>query len=535
MAHSVLIADSLAAEGVAIFRQHPGFEVTTRVGLPEAELAALVGEFDALIVRSGAQITARVLNSPGRLRVISRAGVGVDNIDLEAATRAGVIVINTPDANTLSTAEHTLALMLSLARQVPGAHQSLAAGGWDRGRFKGVQLAGKTLGVVGFGRIGRAVAARALGFDMNVIAHDPLVAAGTALGGRVRLLADRSELLRQADVVTLHAALTPQSRHLVDAAALAIMKPHALLVNCARGELVDELALADALRAGRLAGAALDVYSVEPPAGNPLIGLPGVVHTPHLGASTVEAQTAVSIEAVQSVIDFLREGVIRNAVNVVDLPAQMSRRDLAWVDLADRVGRLLAPLSHDGVRGVRVTARGDAPGRMALWAARHLMVRLIGGQLAGPVSVVNVLEQAARRSIAVEASAAPGDAESLEARVETAAGMHVVEGALSGDEPRIRHFDGHALDLRPEGTMVVVFNDDRPGVIGLVATALGDAQVNIADLAVSRTASGAMMLFRVDAPLPSSVVESLLRRSPPLRRVYVADLPRWAGSGTTRA
>lgn len=534
MSHSVLVADSLAEEGLALLHQAAGFEVTCRTGLSEAALAELVREFDALIVRSGAKVTAPVLASPGKLRVVSRAGVGVDNVDLDAATRAGVIVINTPDANTISTAEHTLALMMALARRVPAAHDSLGRGAWERNAFKGIQLAGKTLGIIGFGRIGRAVAARALGFEMKVIAHDPLSAGESALGGRVRLVADRSELLRQSDVVTLHAALTPQSRHVIDASALALMKPAALLINCARGELVDEAALAEALRAGRLAGAAVDVYSHEPPTDNPLVGLPNVVHTPHLGASTVEAQKAVSIEAVQSVIDFLRDGVIRNAVNVIDLPPQMTRRDQAYVDLADRVGRLLAPLCRAGVRGLRVVARGEAPGRVVSWLARHLLLRLIGERLAGPVSVVNVLELAAGRSIAVEATAAAGQTEALEARVEASDGAHVIEAALSGEEPRIRVFDGHALDLRPEGVMVVVFNDDRPGAIGLVASALGDAGVNIADLAVSRSAQGAMMLLRVDAEIPSAVVEALRGHRPPIRGVYVADLPRCPAGDTTR-
>ena len=523
---AILAADVLAEDGLALLRDDPRFELTEKPGQSETELAACIGEYDAIVIRSGARITASVLKSPGRLRMIARAGVGVDNVDLAAATAAGIIVLNTPDANTLSTAEHTMAVMLGLARRIPQAHMHLADGGWERSRFKGVQLAGKTLGVVGFGRIGRAVAARALALEMSVIAYDPLVCEETALGGRVRLCNALDALLSEADVITLHAAATPQTRHLIDAAALNRMKPSAMLINCARGELVDETALAAAIRAGRLGGAGVDVYSREPPENNPLIGLERVLHTPHLGALTVEAQRAVSIDAVRGVIDFLRDGTVRNAVNIVDLPHDLSPRDLAWVDAAERVGRMLAPLCGQGVRRVRLSVRGESLGRMSMWLGRHLMVRLIGEHLSGPVSVVNVLEQAAERGMGFEATTSSGEGESMTAEIETPAGRHAVEGVLSEDgRPRIRMFDGHALDMVPEGHMVVVTNRDTPGAIGLVATAFGDAGVNIADLAVSRRGDDAMMVFKVDKPVPPGVLDDLRSRSPTIGQVWTAVLP----------
>lgn len=526
-AFRVLIADPLADEGLAVLRADPAFEPVLKTGLSEDDLAELVPQFDAVVVRSGARITERVLSSQGRLKIVSRAGVGVDNIDLAAATRAGVLVINTPDANTLSTAEHTLALILSAARRVPAAHQHVARGGWERARFHGVQLSGKTLAILGFGRIGRAVASRALALEMNVVAFDPLVGERNPLGGRVRMAADKLDALRNADFVTLHAALTDQTRQMIDAPALAAMKKTAILVNCARGELVDESALAAALRDGRLAAAALDVFAKEPPIDNPLVGLSNVIHTPHLGASTTEAQLAVSIDAVRGVMDFLKEGRIRGAVNVVGLPHDLSPRELAFVDLADRIGRLLTPFCRAGVRSVRVTARGASLRRLALWLGEHVLLRVIGAHLAEPVSVVNVLEISRQRGIEFEAGAdAAAGRESLRAAVDTTLGAHSIEGALTEHgRPRVRDFDGYALDMSPEGHMVLLRNDDRPGVIGLAATALGDAGVNIADMAVSRRGADALMVFRIDAPMPPEVVRSLRTRTPPIRAVDVVELP----------
>lgn len=525
--HRVLVADALAEEGLAALRADPAFDVVIKPGQSEAALAGMVGEFDAVLVRSGVKITANVLAAPGRLRIVSRAGVGVDNIDLAAATRAGVVVINTPDANTLSTAEHTIALMLAMARRVAAAHQHVAQGGWERNKFQGVQLSGKTLAILGFGRIGRAVATRALALEMNVVAFDPMVAEKSPLGGRVRMATDKLDAMAAADFITVHAALTPQTRHLIDAAALARTKKSAMVVNCARGELVDEAALADALREGRLAAAAVDVFSIEPPKGNPLIGLPNVLHTPHLGASTAEAQLAVSIEAVRGVIDYLKEGRIRGAVNVVGLPHDLSPRDLAFVDLAERMGRLVAPFCRAGVRGIRVTARGEALSRLSLWLGRTILVRVLGQHLSDPVSVVNVLDIAAQRGIQFEASAdAAGGRDSVRVEIETAAGSHAVEGTVNDrGQPRVRDFDGYALDMLPEGHMVVLTNDDRPGAIGLAATLLGDAGVNIADLAVSRRGNDAMMVFRIDAPMPAAVIEALRSKSPPIRAVDAVELP----------
>ncbi|MCG3125849.1 MAG: D-3-phosphoglycerate dehydrogenase [Phycisphaerae bacterium] len=529
----VLIADKLADEGLALLRADERFQIDIKTGQSEAALAELVGRYDALIVRSGAKITAAILQNPGKLRVISRAGVGVDNIDLPAATRAGVLVINTPDANTLSTAEHAFAMMLALARRIVPAHQHLASGGWERGRFNGLQLAGKTLGIVGFGRIGRAVAARALAFEMSVIAFDPLMAEPTALGGRVRIVRDLRDVLRQSDFVTLHAALTPQTRALIDAAALAVMKPTATLVNCARGELVDEAALAEALKSSRLAGAAIDVFSAEPPLGNPLVGLPNVIHTPHLGASTNEAQLAVTIDAVNSVIEVLRDGVVRNAVNVVDLPHDLTPTDLAHVDLAERIGRLLAAFCEQGVQRVRVVVAGESLARLGTWLGRHVLLRLLHDYLAGPVSVVNILEVAAQRSIRFDTTAIPEGPASVRVEVESGGVTHSAGGVLiAAGEPRLRSLNGHALDMTPRGHMVVVQNDDRPGAIGLVATQFGDAEVNIADLAVSRQERDAMMLFKIDGALPRDVLERLRTHRPPIRAVYDVELPDWpAGQG----
>lgn len=311
----ILVADKISEAGLERLRAEPDVTFDVRHGLSPEELAKAVGDYDGMLVRSAVTVTADVLANPGKLSAITRAGVGVDNIDLEAAARAGVLVLNTPEANTVSTAEHAFALMLALHRHIPQAHQHVLSGEWNRAAYKGHQLGGQTLGIVGFGRIGRAVAARALAFEMKVTAFDPFLSEKTAMNGTVTLVESLEELLAAADTVTLHAATPADKQPLIGTKQLAWMKPTARLINCARGLLIDEAALADALNADRLAGAAIDVYQSEPPTGSPLLKAKNVVLTPHLGASTVEAQERVAIEAVDAILAFLLRGEIRSAVN----------------------------------------------------------------------------------------------------------------------------------------------------------------------------------------------------------------------------
>src|SRR5215208_1255718 len=344
MTYTILVADKLADEGLAFLKQS-GLAFDAKVGLKEDELAAEVGKYDALIVRSGAKVTAKVLAEPGKLKAVARAGVGVDNIDLEAATAKGVLVLNTAEASTLSTAEHALALMMSLARRIPAAHQSLKSGQLEwkkRSQYQGTQLAGKTLGVVGLGRIGRTVASRAIAMEMNVLGYDPYFTAPTALDGKVKLVRDFDEFLRQLDVITFHVPGGESTRHLIN---------RERIINDARGEVIDEFAVADALKEKKIAGAAIDEYQTEPPAkDHPLFGLDNVVLTPHLGASTDEAQTAVSVDACKAIVAYLTSGEIRGAVNAGGIRLDLPPDEAPFAKLSSRIGSLLAGVTEGGFK-----------------------------------------------------------------------------------------------------------------------------------------------------------------------------------------
>src|SRR5688572_15071332 len=363
MALRILVADKLAEEGLE-FLKSSSIAYDVKVGLKEDELAAEVGKYDALIVRSGAKVTAKVLANPGQLKAIARAGVGVDNIDLEAATAKGILVLNTAEASTLSTAEHALALMMSLARKIPAAHAHLRSGTLDwkkRSAYQGTQLAGKTLGVVGMGRIGRTVASRAIAMEMNVLGYDPFFSSETALDGKVKMVRDFDEFLSQLDVITFHVPGGEQTKHLINRERLfgGKVRPNLLVINDARGEVVDEFALADALKEKKIAGAAIDVYQTEPPPrDHPLFGLENVVLTPHLGASTDEAQTAVSVDAAKAIVAYLRSGEIRGAVNAGGIKLDLPPDEAPFAKLASRMGTLLAGLTEGGFKTITLRASG---------------------------------------------------------------------------------------------------------------------------------------------------------------------------------
>ncbi|GIK16633.1 MAG: D-3-phosphoglycerate dehydrogenase [Planctomycetota bacterium] len=526
----ILVADKIAEPGLELLKKaRPGVSFDVREGLSPPDLARIVGEYDGMLVRSAVEVTADVLKRPGRLSAIARAGVGVDNIDVESATRAGIVVLNTPDANTVSTAEHTLAMLLALFRRIPDAHAHVRGGLWKRSQFTGDQVAGKTLGVVGFGRIGRAVAKRALGLDMRVVAFDPFVAGDTALEGAVRLVRSLDELLPQCDCVTLHASLSDDNRALLGAEAFRRMKRGSRLVNCARGALIDETALAEALKSGQLAGAAIDVYENEPPVGSPLLAAPNVVLTPHLAASTVEAQTAVSVEAVEVLLAYLLRGEIRSAVNVRSLPAHLSSRERAVVDLMDRMGRVLSAWCEQGLRAVRVDVFGEGFAKLGETLARQAVVGLLNPHLDVRVNVVNAAEQARQRGIRLEHGVhepRDGRGESVTLTIETPAQPHTIEGTVYAEiGARILAIDGYRMEIVPDRHLVLIFNDDRPGVIGLVGQLLGEAGVNIADMALSRRGKTALMLLKLDAGLPDALRRDLESRRPPILSVTTVSLP----------
>ena len=539
MSLNILVADKLAEEGLD-FLKESGISFDAKVGLKEDELAAIAGNYNALIVRSGAKVTAKVLANPGKLAAIARAGVGVDNIDLEAATAKGILVMNTAEASTLSTAEHALALMFSLARKIPQAHAALRGGTLDwkkRSQYQGTQLAGKTLGVVGLGRIGRAVAARALAMEMNVIGFDPFHTSPSALDGRVRMWRDFDEFLSQLDVITFHVPGGEGTRHLLNRQRLFDKcQPNLLVVNDARGEVLDEIALADAIREKKIAGAAIDVYATEPPAkDHPLFGLENVVLTPHLGASTDEAQTAVSVEACKAIVAYLRNGEIRGAVNAGGLKLDLPADEMPFAELARRIGALLLGLCDGGYKTITLRASGTRAPKLMPTLIRLAAVELLKPHVDN-VNVINVEHLARSRGIEMVQIHEPeppaglvGDIVGI--RADGIDGQsHRILGTVYADGlPRVLRIDGFAMDMVPEGQMVLIVNRDMPGVIGTVGSSFGDASVNIADMVISRQkqpdgSATALMLIKSDMPAPESLIIRLKAR-PNIVRVKSVNLP----------
>ena len=493
----ILVADKLAEEGLDYLKEQKA-DFDTKIGLKEDELAAVVGDYDALIVRSGAKVTAKVLEKPGNLKAIARAGVGVDNIDLDASTAKGILVLNTAEASTLSTAEHALALMLSLARKIPAAHQALKSGALEwkkRSVFQGTQLAGKTLGVVGLGRIGRTVAVRALAMEMNVVGFDPYFSAQSALDGKVKLVRDFDEFLSQLDVITFHVPGGEQTRHLLNRERLfGKCRPNLLVVNDSRGEVIDEAAIADALKEKKIAGAALDVYQTEPPAkDSPLFGLDNVVLTPHLGASTDEAQTAVSVDAAKAIVAYLKSGEIRGAVNAGGIKLDLPPDEAPFAKLAQRIGALLAGVCEGGYKTITLRASGTRAPKLMNTLLRLATVELLKPHLATGVNVINVEHVARQRGISLVQIHEPnppaglvGDIVGIRADGPNGESHRILGTVYADGQPRVLRIDRFAMDLIPEGPMVVILNKDTPGVIGTVGSSFGDAAVNIADMVISR-------------------------------------------------
>jgi D-3-phosphoglycerate dehydrogenase / 2-oxoglutarate reductase len=526
----VLIADKLEPAGVELLRD-AGVEVETRLGLKGDELAAALREFDACIVRSQPRITAECLENPGKLRAIARAGVGVDNIDVPAATRKGVVVMNTPGGNTVSAAEHTIALLLALARRVPQADAVVKGGGWDRNKFVGTQVAGKTLGVVGLGRIGREVARRAKGLDMEVIALDPFVTAAKAAELGYACAASLDEILPKVDFLTVHVPLSDETKSLIGARELALMKKSARVLNVARGGVVDERALADALAAGAIAGAGVDVFTAEPMAAdNPLLKAPNVVLTPHLGASTVEAQEGVAVEAAQLIADFLLRGRVANAVNMASVDPKELAEVRPFVDLARRLGLLHAQLAHGAIRKATLTYKGDLAGKKTRLLTAAFTAGLLEYRLSQGVNLVNAEVLARERGIEIAESSNPkkGDfAALLHAEVETEAGSTVAAGTLFGDQyVRLVQLGPFRMEGYLDGVLLVFRHRDVPGMIGFIGTIFGEHAVNIAQMTVGRQTPGgeAIGILNLDSPPPEEAVNAV-KGHPHISNVSVVKLP----------
>ncbi|MGF1635280.1 MAG: phosphoglycerate dehydrogenase [Phycisphaerae bacterium] len=533
----ILIADKLADEGLDYLKQQ-GVAFDVKTGLSEADLAAAVADYEGLAVRSGAQVTAAVLANPGKLKAIARAGVGVDNIDLEAATAQGILVLNTAEASTLSTAEHAMALLMSLARRIPAADAHVRSGSWKRNQFKGTQLAGKTLGVVGLGRIGRAVAQRALAFEMKVLGFDPYFSGETALDGKVAVVRDFDEFLARLDAITFHVPGGEGTRHLLNRQRLfEVAKPNLLVINDARGEVLDEFALAEALKAGKVGGAAIDVYATEPPQkDHPLFGLENVVLTPHLGASTEEAQTAVSVQACEALVAFLQHGEIRGAVNAGGIKLDLPPDELALAEVAARSGALLsAYFDGKAVKTITLRASGTRAPKHLNTLLRLAAVEVIRPHIEQPVNVINVEHLAAERGIeliSVHEPAPPagliGDVIGVRVATSESESRRILGTAYADRIPRILRIDSFSMDMVPEGQMVLIENEDQPGVIGAVGNAFGTAGINIADMVISRHhangSSMALMVLKTDSAPTDELVDTL-RKVANIRRVLRIKLP----------
>jgi D-3-phosphoglycerate dehydrogenase len=511
----VLVTEALSEAGLELLRRH--FEVDVREDLARGDLAGAIEPYDALVIRSATPVTAPVLDAATRLKVVARAGIGVDNVDVEAATRRGVMVVNAPTSNTVSAAEHTMALLLAQARNVPQAHAELRAGRWDRARWQGVELARKTLGLVGLGRVGGLVAQRAMAFGMHVLAFDPYVSSERAREAGVEVAPTLEALLVRSDVVSIHLPASPDTEGLIGERQLALMKPGARLVNTSRGGIVDEEALAKAIVDGRLAGAALDVFATEPPTGSPLLGLDRVVVTPHLGASTVEAQDKAGLAVAEMVRLALEGQFVPYAVNV-PAGADVGETVRPFVRLAERLGALAAGLARSGVRSIVVSSLG----RIAEHDTRVLTIAVLKGILtrsvAEPVSFVNAPILARDRGLVVSemrSTASQDYVSQLSVRAETEDEALVVAGTLVGKKnaERVIQVWDFEVEIAPAEHMLFFVYEDRAGIIGKVGTILGDHGVNIATMEVGRKAAGgeALMALTVDSPVPADVLGTIGR------------------------
>ena len=527
MAPRVLISDALSSAAVQIFRDR-GVEVDFQpdLGKDKDRLAEIIGEFDGLAVRSATKVTAKILDKSARLKVIGRAGIGVDNVDIPAATAKGIIVMNTPFGNSITTAEHAIALMLALARQIPQADASTQAGKWEKNRFMGVEITGKTLGVIGCGNIGSIVADRAIGLKMKVIAYDPFLSPDRAIALGVEKV-ELADLIRRADFITLHTPLTEMTRNILGAEAIAATKKGVRIVNCARGGLVDEAALRAALDSGHVAGAAFDVFTEEPATQNPLFGHANVVCTPHLGAATTEAQENVALQIAEQMSEYLLRGAISNAVNFPSITAEEAPRLKPFVALAEKLGSFAGQLTETGISKVQLAYDGE----VARMNTRALTSAAIAGLLRPMLQNINVVSApgvAKERGIMVEETTREGecDYESLiTVTVVTERQARSVSGTVFADgRPRIVNIKGIRMDAEFGPSMLYITNLDKPGFIGRFSSTLGDAGINIATFHVGRDAPGAnaIALIEVDGEVPPGVLRKVqalpqVQQAKPLR------------------
>ncbi|MBI4274532.1 MAG: phosphoglycerate dehydrogenase [Rhizobiales bacterium] len=527
MTPKVLISDALSAAAVQIFKDN-GIEVDFQpsLGKDKEKLAQVIVGFDGLAIRSATKVTAKILAQAGKLKVIGRAGIGVDNVDIPAATARGIIVMNTPFGNSITTAEHAVSLMLALARQIPMADISTQAGRWEKNRFMGVEITGKTLGIIGCGNIGSIVAERAHGLKMKVIGYDPYLSPERAVDIGVEKV-ELDDLFKRADFITLHTPLTEKTKNIIDARALSLMKPSVRVINCARGGLVDEVALRKALDDNRIAGAAFDVFSTEPATENPLFGHPNVVCTPHLGAATSEAQENVALQVAEQMSDYLLHGAISNAVNFPSISAEEAPKLRPFVALAEKLGSFAGQLTESGIGKVQITYEGE----VASMNTKALTSAALAGLMRPMLQDVNVVSApviAKDRGIVVEEVTREGDCDYenlITVTVTTERQSRNVSGTVFADgRPRIVNIKGIRMDAEFGPSMIYITNLDKPGFIGKFSSTLGEANINIATFHVGRDAPGgnAIALIEIDGELPPAVLDKVralpqVQQAKPLR------------------
>jgi D-3-phosphoglycerate dehydrogenase / 2-oxoglutarate reductase len=508
----ILVAEPLAKQGLEILRAH--HDVDEKIGLTPEQLAEIIGDYDALLVRSQVKVTADILAHAARLIVIGRAGVGVDNVDLEAATKAGIVVVNAPTGNTVSAAEQTITLMLALAHKTAAADASMRRGEWKRSSFTGVELRGRTLGIIGLGKIGQAVADRARGLEMEVIGYDPFVTAEQAALHGVTL-ADVDQIIATADVITVHVPLNKATRGIINADNIGKLKPGVMLINVARGGVYDEAALAQALKDGKVAGAAIDVYETEPPAAdNPLLTAPNTVLTPHLGALTAEAQLRVAEEACEQVIDVLAGRSARYAVNAPLLTPETSRAIAPYLPLTVILGRVAAQYLRGGVKTLTVDVAGDLAEHDASQLTAAALRGILEEATTERVNLINAGFLAKNRGLTVDERKthdAGSFASTVTLTVSGDKGTTTVGGTIANGEPRLVRIDDNWLDMAPTPQMVVTRHQDKPGTMGRIGLILGEAAVNISAMTLARTPASktALMLLAVDDEVTDAVVEQI--------------------------
>ena len=514
--HKVLVADPISQRGVDELAAGGDLEVSVQTGLKEDQLLAIIGEYSGLVVRSETKVNARVLEAASRLKVVGRAGVGVDNVDVETATKRGVIVMNTPGGNTISTAEHAFSLMVAAARNIPQADASVKSGKWDRKSFVGVELYNKTLAILGMGRIGTELARRAIAFGMRVLAYDPYLSASRARSLQVELVEKLDDILPLADFITMHMPLTAETKNMLDATRLAKTRKGVRIINCARGGLIDEAALAASLRSGHVAAAALDVFEEEPlPAGHPLRDLPNIVLTPHLGASTAEAQEGVGLEVAQQIRAALLDGEIRNAVNMPSIDAKTLSIIGPHLELGEKLGRFLSQIAAKRCDGLNINFSGKINEVDTTAITRAILKGFLEQAGGGDVNVVNAPTFAATIGLKVTESreSALGDfTELIELTAAGEAGWVSVAGTFFGTTPRIVKINGRHVEAKPDGVLFLLENRDRPGIVGHVGTMFGKHGVNIAGMSLSRNEVGgqALTVLNLDSVPGPELIQELL-------------------------